>query len=244
MAKLQGLFIVRLSLIEISMPKFPDSWFKNHTIARLRVIECGLREISDADMCCIKNLSGIQLDGNKLQGVPIAVNAARALVTLLVRRNLIKRLQGMLDLPKLVRLDLSRNKIETLEEEYLTGLPKLRYLVLSQNSIHNLSPKLFRQAKSLVLVKLNNNHIHSVEGVFDHLSGLEVLDLNLNNICEADSIARFTLSSLKELTLEHNCISQITRFQNAQIQATRLQRELPDKRNRRSFPATQKVDHP
>ncbi|XP_075722956.1 toll-like receptor 8 isoform X2 [Rhipicephalus microplus] len=218
MAKLQGLFIVRFSMIKISMPKFPDSWFKNHTIARLRVIACGLREISDADMCCFKNLSGIQLDGNKLQGVPIALNAARALVTLLVRRNLIKHLQGMLDLPKLVRLDLSRNKIETLEEEYLTGLPKLRYLVLSQNSIHNLSPKLFRQAKSLVLVKLNNNHIHSVEGVFDHLSGLEVLDLNLNNICEADSIARFTLSSLKELTLEHNCISQITRFQNAQIQ--------------------------
>ncbi|XP_049266792.1 protein toll [Rhipicephalus sanguineus] len=144
-----------------------------------------------------------------------------------MQRNHIKRLQGMLDLPKLVRLDLSHNGIETIDEQYLSGLPKLQYLTLSYNSIHELQPNIFRKTVSLTHVNLNGNRISSVARVFSHLHRLEALDLSKNKICDADrtrsikvidlsfngigdiSIAFRGLTELRELNLKSNIISRI-----------------------------------
>lgn len=174
MAKLQQLSVTKISFRSTNITELPALWFTSDTSSSLRVLECDLRVFSEAEVCCIKNLTDIRLDGTELQCVPIGLTAAKGVHTLVMQRNHIKRLQGMLDLPKLVRLDLSHNGIETIDEQYLSGLPKLQYLTLSYNSIHELQPNIFRKTVSLTHVNLNGNRISSVARVFSHLHRLEV----------------------------------------------------------------------
>lgn len=224
MAKLRGIYLVKMYFENTRITQLRSLWFTNQTISKLHIFDCSLRDVTEADVCCINKLIYLRLEGNALGSVPIGLSAAKALHILMLRRNHINNLRGQLDLPQLIRLDLSYNGIETIDEECFSSLPRLRFLVLSHNNVHKLLPKLFRKAISLVELKLNDNRISSVGGgVFNYLRRLEILDLGKNKICDVDGLARYTLphlNYLKELILKENCISLIAKFlsRNGRIQ--------------------------
>ncbi|KAH6926699.1 hypothetical protein HPB50_021214 [Hyalomma asiaticum] len=164
MAKLRGIYLVKMYFENTRITQLRSSWFTNQTISKLHIFDCSLRDVTEADVCCINKLIYLRLEGNALGSVPIGLSAAKALHILMLRRNHINNLRGQLDLPQLIRLDLSYNGIETIDEECFSSLPRLRFLVLSHNNVHKLLPKLFRKAISLVELKLNDNRISSVGG--------------------------------------------------------------------------------
>lgn len=213
MAKLQGLFLAKMSMIYLNITELPASWFTNHIVYKLRVMHCGLRDA--AAVCRINGLRYIIFSDNEMESVPECLSRANRLRTLLAPRNRMKRLRGTLVFPELQRMDFTRNGIETIDEGYFSGLPNLRYLRLSHNNIHKLLPNLFRKTISLVELLLNDNSIRSVQEVFNHLHRLEALDLSKNKICDIEKLARSTLPyfrHLKELRLTENCITLIPRF--------------------------------
>ncbi|KAH6926698.1 hypothetical protein HPB50_021213 [Hyalomma asiaticum] len=213
MAKLQGLFLAKMSMIYLNITELPASWFTNHIVYKLRIMHCGLRDA--AAVCRINGMRYIVFSDNEMESVPECLSRANRLRTLLAPRNRMKRLRGTLVFPELQRLDFTRNGIETIDEGYFSGLPNLRYLRLSHNNIHKLLPNLFRKTISLVELMLNDNSIRSVQEVFNHLHRLEALDLSKNEICDIEKLARSTLPyfrHLKELRLTENCITLIPRF--------------------------------
>ncbi|KAH7941042.1 hypothetical protein HPB49_009445 [Dermacentor silvarum] len=171
MEKLQGVYMRKLNLNNLNITELPASWFTKRVIFSLRITNCSLRDIGQAAARHMTRLFSMRLNGNELQSVPLGLTAARSLQTLTVQKNPIKHLQGMLTFPELFYLDLSRNEIETIDEDYLSGLPKLRYLILTRNNIKIL-PNLFKKTKLLKEVKLHANRISSIE-VFNDLPKLE-----------------------------------------------------------------------
>jgi len=84
-------------------------------------------------------------------------------------------------LPQLTHLDLSRNKIEDVPDDALSGASSLRELDLSHNRIRRLTPRSFVGVEALVQLDLSGNQLEDVPTpalkVFESLNSL-ILDDN------------------------------------------------------------------
>jgi Leucine-rich repeat (LRR) protein len=134
------------------------------------------------------------------------------------------------------KIDLSTNKIETLNSSIFVYLTNLRYLILSNNNIRQVDPNAFlgisylisldlslnlirnidflynrNFSHSLRMLKLSNNEIGGIRaGQFVHLNSLTHLDLSANNIKYLADCAFYGLQeSIKKLILNFNRITSI-----------------------------------
>lgn len=62
-------------------------------------------------------------------------------------------------MPKLARLDLSYNKIKSINRNAFAGLPNLKWLDLTQNNITSIQSETFSRLTSLVDLQLNSTHL-------------------------------------------------------------------------------------
>ena len=105
-------------------------------------------------------------------------------------------------IPALVYLDLGNNEILRLSTETFQNLPKLLTLILSHNKIKHLSLGLFNQTRSLDYLDVSNNLIRTISTESFHkiLPKLKVLHLQ-NNYLFRLSLETFSLPSLQQLEL-------------------------------------------
>jgi len=61
------------------------------------------------------------------------------------------------DLNRLIKLDLSYNQIQTIDQRLFKGLTCLTYLFLNNNQLTDMSSKLFKGLNHLTHIWLNNN---------------------------------------------------------------------------------------
>lgn len=132
-------------------------------------------------------------------------------------------------------LDLSHNEIESFPNETFSKMQDLEYLDLSNNNLQTLDPAIFTNNSKLLRIRLNNNefktlpkfttvddHFQTItfscenclledipEDTFEHFPGLVTLKLANNNLPEIREKLLQTLTSLIELDLSYN---QITNF--------------------------------
>ena len=91
------------------------------------------------------------------------------------------------DLKQLISLDLSGNRIHSLERNHFSGLDKLKYLNLSDNRLEKIEENLFSSLKNLRILDLSENEITKLNAnSFDGLSNLKVLDLKQNKLKHFD----------------------------------------------------------
>lgn len=130
------------------------------------------------------------------------------------------------------KLDLSRNKIEMIDETAFNEMPHLLYLDLSENRIKDLPSRIFSETKNLDSLLLSRNsftaipsfqstsltslHISScqITNLFEDsllgMSSLLQIDLSLNAI---DVIPdNFASNTLQELDLSYNQLSELTDY--------------------------------
>ncbi|XP_042199381.1 leucine-rich repeat-containing protein 17-like [Callorhinchus milii] len=131
----------------------------------------------------------------------------------------------------LERLDLNRNRLKHLPEDFSNGLhmrylEKLEKLDLSGNQIGSMEKGVFRGLTKLRNLLLKDNSLTVIEnGFFFMLQSLEALHLERNNISSIQLEAFASLRSLSLLGLNGNRLSHLTFkiFLNIQTQGTHLQ---------------------
>jgi Leucine-rich repeat (LRR) protein len=137
---------------------------------------------------------------------------------------------------KLINLDLSTNKIRSIEPDAFNGLPALKSMNVSNNLLNSMQHKLFVNLKNLETLILSKNEIasicndsfnglgHSLVSLSlasnklqfiknDHLANLiklQFLDLKSNSLAAIESNAFINMRDLNALFLSENCLFKIT----------------------------------
>uniref|UniRef100_A0A8C3H4E6 Leucine rich repeats and immunoglobulin like domains 1 n=1 Tax=Corvus moneduloides TaxID=1196302 RepID=A0A8C3H4E6_CORMO len=112
---------------------------------------------------------------------------SRSLLTLRLSKNRITQLPvKAFRLPRLIQLELNRNRIRLIEGLTFQGLDSLEVLKLQRNNISKLT-----------------------DGAFWGLAKMQILHLEYNSLTEVNSGSLYGLSSLHQLHLSNNSISRI-----------------------------------
>jgi hypothetical protein len=117
---------------------------------------------------------------------------------------------GAFSVHRIKILDLSNNRISTIEKEALTELKDLIYLYLGRNKIGSLDEDVFTMSNRLEFLKLDNNNLDfPVDRPFLNIPSLRSLDLSSCNIKSLPEKAFVRVPSLEELILSHNMLQTL-----------------------------------
>lgn len=224
---------VRLSLRD--MTSLLASVNSSLTVLRMDKMSCSLAELINIS-CSIPTMSTLQLRNNKLGSINSSVFHLCAHVKDLdLQRNQInstdegafrsmKELKVLTlsdnglpsvpaatrNLPNLMELDLSKNKISALHCDDFANMTKLQRLKLSANLISSLSSCVFKDVTKLEVLKLQNNSISQLNRAFKmYLPNLKQLHLNSNKLVAINHGEFGGLRSLQNLSLHSNQIKKL-----------------------------------
>ncbi|XP_052737662.1 uncharacterized protein LOC112046156 [Bicyclus anynana] len=127
------------------------------------------------------------------------------------------------------KLDLSKNKINRIDEDAFVRMSRLTYLDLSENRINNLPLGIFAKTTGLEVIILSRNYFSEVPKFQSpslrilHLSNCQITNLDTNSMTEMPTLLEINLSlneiesipdnlasnSLQELDLSYNEIATI-----------------------------------
>lgn len=158
--------------------------------------------------------------------------------------NYLQTLKCFGPMPRLAKLQLSRNRIDSLyagDGKGLEALPSLENLDLTFNLIQTIAGLASCSLASLKILTLAHNQIYKIEGL-DSFTGLKELDLGSNSIKQIDYTSFPTSLALRFLRLDDNRIrslvnlNKLVKLQCLQIVSNRIQdfveierlRELPN----------------
>lgn len=166
-AQLNG--VQKLYLAYVNLDKLLDHTNKEFLrgLSNLKVLDLRENHLTDIDpemFAYTPNLSKLDLSGN----------------------NLTLKKSSFSHLSSLMLLDLSHNKLTSLENDIFTSLGKLEILNLYDNLIKDVSREIFNGLGFLRKLCLGRNRIESLEpNVFSNLKNLEEVVLNGANITES-----------------------------------------------------------
>ncbi|KAJ7106275.1 hypothetical protein C8R44DRAFT_638617 [Mycena epipterygia] len=179
------------------------------------------------------NFEYIDLTGRSLRTIPVALHQhADSIVSLRLSRNpmieipldfiqscttlreLRLRHMAMKKVPRslrhsttLTRLDLSCNRIVTLDEAYLDEIPGLTTLHLQNNRLKKL-PWTFPLFRRLITLNISNNKFRAFPAAVSELGNLRDLDISFNSISELPEEIEH-LKNLERLVIVGNRISRL-----------------------------------
>ncbi|XP_041984786.1 chaoptin-like isoform X1 [Aricia agestis] len=169
----------------------------------------------------LHKLKTLQLSGTKVNITFESQN--NSLLEELVMSNAgIKKLTNLnlINLFQLSQLVLSHNEISDLAGS-IANMSNLHTLDLSFNKIKSLQPISFIGCSNLNVLNISHNSIANINyGAFDGLSALNVLDVSYNLLENLEDEKFYQMHSLKKLIVDNNKISYVT---VEQFLGTRLQ---------------------
>ncbi|TNJ28156.1 Leucine-rich repeat protein [Giardia muris] len=155
------------------------SWYTSEPIRRLQCRNCEI-EALETDLCYLERLEAIDLTGNKLISLP-----------------------GDVTLQNLTSLNLTRNRLKTLNTE---TFPVLTELIADENQLESVAWDNISTSGNIVRVSLAQNKIRVMMPPSLFLSKLIYLDLS-NNCLEEFDVAEFP--GLQKLNLSKNRLEMI-----------------------------------
>ncbi|XP_041794917.1 leucine-rich repeat serine/threonine-protein kinase 2 [Chelmon rostratus] len=152
------------------------------------------------------SLRQLNLSFNKIETFPRELGrAVNQLEELFMEGNSVTELCVPLCLPEIKLLDVSKNSVESISPDFLTGCPKLETFSVSMNKISSLS----HLSSKITTLKLANNSFTDVPEAILHLPNLRSVDMRTNNIAALPGPASWESSNLRELMFSHNCIKDL-----------------------------------
>ncbi|XP_068168114.1 leucine-rich repeat serine/threonine-protein kinase 2 isoform X2 [Antennarius striatus] len=149
------------------------------------------------------SLQQLNLSFNRIAAFPHQLGGATdQLEELLMEGNRMAALRSPLRLPQLRLLDLSRNGVEDVSEDFLDGCLKLETLNASSNRIASLS----HLSSRITTLKLAHNSFTLVSTAILDLPSLRSVDMRTNSIAALPGPASWRSSSLRELIFSQNRI--------------------------------------
>lgn len=190
-----------------------ENSFKNAQFEKFEVSSSNYSIIRDYTFKPVWNLKNIRMMGNYIQIISNkAFASTNNLATIDLEFNKITKLTaGTFNCPKLNRLYLDENQIETIEDRTFQGSVKLQTLYLYDNQIKTIKKDTFYGLTSLKELKLNINKINSIEkGSFEHTPTLETLHLENNLLQSIDENMFLGCNTIEVLVIRNNSISSVS----------------------------------
>ncbi|XP_034832891.1 leucine-rich repeat-containing protein 15-like [Maniola hyperantus] len=172
----------------------------------------------------------LDLSGNRLSGpLPDYIHSWQRLNALNLSNNNYDSWLRSENTFNIQKLDLSKNKINRIDEDAFVRMSRLTYLDLSENRINNLQLASFARTTSLEVLILSRNYFTEVPKFQSpslrnlHLSNCQITNIDMNSLTEMNTLLEINLSlnqiesipdnlastSLQELDLSYNEISTI-----------------------------------
>ena len=161
--------------------------------------------------CAVRHSSWSQSDRRTvdcssahLADAPFNISLDVAALVLRSNRIRLERLESLRRLRNLTELDLSDNRLDTVEG-FASELTSLRYLALERNDVDYLSNRTFVKTPNLVYLSLAYNNIETFHSdAFFGLTRMRTLDLTANRIYDVYARWFAGLVSLRSLLLPSN----------------------------------------
>lgn len=209
----------------ISLEITPSAFSRDvQNLERLDLSENNMHVFPDGALCSLRNLEYLNMTGNRMRDIShFQFSTAHRhptekcgdnLVVLDLSRNFIDTIPPNLlsGLRRLQKLYLQGNGLNSVADRALESLVSLTTIRFSDNQLTSLPPELFSDTKDLKEIYLNNNTITVLApGLFSDLVQLLVLDLSYNELT-SDWINTSTFSGLKRLIyldFSHNRVSKM-----------------------------------
>lgn len=152
------------------------------------------------------SLKHLNLSFNKIQEFPQQLGRAMGqLEELLVEGNSISDLSTPLCLPEIKLLDVSKNNLEEMSQDFLSDCPKLEVLSASTNKLS----ELLHLPLKITTLKLANNSFSHVPEALLKLPNLRSVDLRNNSISFLPGPVLWSSLNLRELMFSKNSIQTL-----------------------------------
>ncbi|XP_059477739.1 toll-like receptor 6 [Neocloeon triangulifer] len=197
-------------------------------LQELRVTDNEIKSVADKALAGLKNLKVFDVSNNKLVALPPGLfKDCVDIRELKLQNNSLGVLApGLLaGLEHLQLLDLSRNRLSStwLDSDTFSGLIRLVLLDISYNRITTLNPDFFKDLYTLQILNLEHNLIETLPAdTFSPLSNLHTLVLSFNKLANVDPFSFNGLYALSLLSLDNNL------FQTLHIDSLRNCTSLQD----------------
>ncbi|XP_062583972.1 relaxin receptor 2-like [Saccostrea cucullata] len=194
--------------------QYPENVTREVRVLDLSSSNFNTTELKDFNYLLHLNLSGCSIEDSSLQHLGKQLQS-HSLQTLDISFNRIRNLQQgtFEELSHILYLNVSHNQITDLQMDFLGVLPELRHLILRNSEIVMIhSKEIYSQFNSsLELLDLRNNKIKTIFPKALHwLSSLSNLLLSNNAITNTDDYFSRSMEMLVEVDLSFNSISNIT----------------------------------
>ncbi|XP_040018624.2 leucine-rich repeat serine/threonine-protein kinase 2 [Gasterosteus aculeatus] len=149
------------------------------------------------------SLRQLNLSHNQITAFPRDLGRAAArLEELSMEGNSLTELVAPLCLPEIRLLDVSKNGVENISPDFLSGCPKLETLSASANRICSLS----HLPTKIITLKLADNRFADVPQAILELPNLRSVDMRTNRIAALPGPGLWASGNLRELMFSHNAI--------------------------------------
>ncbi|CAL1277985.1 unnamed protein product, partial [Larinioides sclopetarius] len=206
--------LTKLKILHINDGKLTgvDTELQNMAdLLELKLINNNISQISLEAFSNSSNLSSIHLSQNKLIFLyPGIFDGCRNLKKIFLRKNFLKSIDGLFNLPAIKEIHLEVNKLETIDNAFQRDI-NLEYLHLSTNPLKRISSSAFNaNVKHLRALTLRNCELKFLPpSIFRCLTKLKFLDLS-NNLIESLPVEIFHgLYMLLQVNLNENRISYL-----------------------------------
>jgi Leucine-rich repeat (LRR) protein len=148
----------------------------------------------------------------------------------------------------LLELDLTGNRIDSLNDSGLKDFVSVRNMIFRNNTIKNVHPRAFQGlSESLLYLDLSSNMIHTIDSItFSLIPNLEVLLIYHNSIAVLENTLFSDLTELRQLDVSFNYVSQVsdgTFENNSRLEFLSLRHNDIDSISKTTFRAQHNLTH-
>ncbi|KAM6937582.1 leucine-rich repeat serine/threonine-protein kinase 2 [Xenentodon cancila] len=199
--------LTRLDLQANKLQSLPEELLSLPSLSTLNVSRNCIGPVVTFDPAATcPSLRQLNLSFNKITAFPHQLGRTmEQLQELLLEGNGVTELCTPLCLPEIKLLDVSKNSVEDVSPDVLSGCPKLETFNASMNRICSLS----RLPAKITTLKLASNNFTFVPEAILNLPNLRSVDMTTNCIAVLPGPAFWASSNIRELMFSQNCIKAL-----------------------------------
>jgi|GEM_PF-5079952 len=210
-------YLQELNLSENHLTKIDNGLYQG--LSQLRSLNLSNNHI--VEMPSLSNLlhhwaqlEALDLSNNQLHQVIVScsspLGSCASLLSLNLSHNHLKYFPVQFPVPKLCKLDLSRNEIQIFTVNFFNNLTELIDLNISSNQLRWIQKNQFNALSKLTSLQLNCNQLSSLnKGCFNGLSQLSTLNLAHNKLHKLPAECVKDLTNLKTINLSFNQLKEM-----------------------------------